>query len=315
MFMALVTSLPTGRSTVRMRVWRLLRTTGCGVLRDGVYLLPGAAPQVATLAQAESEVRAAGGFAMTVELNPRSPAHLEHVRGLFDRSGEYGKLVAKIAAAKASLARAGKRKADTLVQRLRRSFQGLAAIDYFPGQAQLQAENALAALEGEARGLAMPGEPRSMKGRPRRLDPARYRDRVWATRRDLWVDRLASAWLIKRSIDRNARFVWLERPRDRPKAAIGFDFDGAEFTHLAGRVTFEVLLASFGLEGDAALASVGQAVHYLDAGGIPVADAKGVETLLRGIKAKAGSDDRMLAEALMVFDLLYAAYTKKDEVK
>lgn len=315
MFVALLTSLPTGSATVRMRVWRSLRSSGCGVLRDGVYLLPTGAPQARVLEQAESEVRAAGGFAMTVELKPTSPAQLEYLRRLFDRSGEYGTLVAKLAAAKRGLARLGARKAETLVQRLRRSYRELAGTDYFPGEARQQAQQALAALESDARSLLAPGEPRAGKGRVRRLDPARYRRRIWATRSDLWVDRLASAWLVKRFIDPDARFVWLERPRDRPKAAIGFDFDGAEFTHVESRITFEVLLRSFDLERDPALVSIGHAVHYLDAGGIPVAEARGLETLLRGVKAKAGGDDRTFAEAAKVFDLFYSAYASREPKK
>jgi hypothetical protein len=69
--------------------------------------------------------------------------------------------------------------------------------------------------------------------------------------------------------------VWLETPADLPKEAVGFDFDGAPFTHVESRVTFEVLLKSFDLEGDAALRRLGDLVHYLDVGGIPVADAAG----------------------------------------
>ena len=122
------------------------------------------------------------------------------------------------------------------------------------------------------------------------------------------MDRLASAWLVKRFIDPEARFVWLDHPRDRPKRAVGFDFDGAEFTHLDNRVTFEVLLASFGLDGDPALALIGAAVHFLDVGGIPVADAKGLETLLMGAREKARDDDALLAEAMRVLDLFYSAY-------
>ncbi len=67
------------------------------------------------------------------------------------------------------------------------------------------------------------------------------------------MDRLACAWLIKRHIDSDASFAWLNKPVDLPKKAVGFDFDGAEFTHVDNRVTFEVLLKSFGLDGDAAL--------------------------------------------------------------
>jgi hypothetical protein len=310
-FLILLLSLPTGNSTIRMRVWRALKSTGCGVLRDGVYVLPASAPQAPALVEVESEVKAAGGFAMIAELNLKTPAQLEFVRTLFDRGSEYGALVAKIGAARAGLRRLGQRKADTLVQRLRRGFEELAAIDFYPGQAHLQSREALSGLERESQQLFSGGEPRSAKGGVRRLDPAKYRNRVWATRRDLWVDRLASIWLIQRFIDRNAKFVWVDRPRDRPRNSVGFDFDGAEFTHVDARVTFETLLASFGLAADRALAAIGDAVHFLDVGGIPVAEAKGLETILKGIKGKARSDDEMALEAGKVFDFFYSAYASE----
>jgi hypothetical protein len=144
----------------------------------------------------------------------------------------------------------------------------------------------------------------------RRLDPARYQKRTWATRKAPWVDRLASAWLIKRFIDRDARFVWIARPSECPKNALGYDYDGADFTHVKNRVTFEVLASSFGLDQDAALAAIGAAVHFLDVGGIPVPDAKMVEAMLKGAREKARSDDALLAEAMRVFDLLYSGLTR-----
>jgi hypothetical protein len=311
MFLALLTSLPTGNSTLRMRVWRALKASGCGVLRDGVYLLPVDAPAAAALADAEAEIKAAGGFAMTVQMDFKVPDQVEHVRKLFDRGEEYAGLLAKAGAARAALRRLGKRRADTLIQRLRRSLAELAAIDFYPGQAQRQAKDAMSALEDDVGKLFSTGEPRSSKRRLRRLDPADYRDRVWVTRKDLWVDRLASAWLIRRFIDKKARFVWIDSPRSRPKGSLGFDFDGAEFTHVGGRVTFEVLLGSFGLDGDAALVSIGHAVHFLDVGGIPVTDARGLETVLRGIKAKSRSDDETAMEAGKVFDHFYSAYGER----
>jgi hypothetical protein len=310
-FLALLTSLPTGNSTIRMRVWRALKNTGCGVLRDGVYVLPAAAPQAPGLVEVESAVRAAGGFAMTAELNFKTPAQIEYVHKLFDRSREYGALVASVNATRAALQRLGKRKADTLVQRLRRSLEELVEIDFYPGHAHLQAKEAMSCLEGEAQRLFSEGEPHSSKRKLRRLDPAQYRNRVWATRKNLWVDRLASAWLIKRFIDKNAKFAWIARPRARPRGSVGFDFDGAEFTHVDSRVTFETLVTSFGLVNDQALASIGHAVHFLDIGGIPVADAKGLETILRGIQARARGDDQLLLEAMKVFDFFYSAYAQK----
>ena len=110
---------------------------------------------------------------------------------------------------------------------LRRQFEALAAIDFFAGEAKGQVESALNEAEAAAEEILEPGEPRAAKGPIPRLDRARYRNRVWATRKAPWVDRLACAWLIKRHIDPGASFVWLEKPADLPKRAVGFDFDGA----------------------------------------------------------------------------------------
>jgi hypothetical protein len=307
---ALILSLPTRNSTMRMRVWRALKASGCAVLRDGVYVLPAGSTRAEVLGRMESEVKSVGGFAMTAELRLGKDEHRAQLRKLFDRSEDYGTLVKTIREAQLSLQRLGPRKAQTTLQRLQRSFDQLVQIDFFPGQAKRQAAGALSALRREVQQGYAFGEPRPSKGRVRSVNTAGYQKRVWATRKDPWVDRLASAWLIKRFIDRDARFVWIDRPRDRPRKVIGFDFDGAEFTHASNRVTFEVLLASFGLESDPALAKIGAAVHFLDVGGIPVADAKGLETVLMGIKEKARSDDALLAEAMRILDLFYSAYAQ-----
>ena len=304
-FDALVLSLPTRNSTLRMRLWRALKEAGTGVLRDGVYVLPSGA---ARLAKLESDIKSNGGFAMTVELKPRTPEQLADIQKLFDRSAEYGAHVERIAAAKASLARLGARRAQTAIRRLERSTEKLAQIDFFAGEAKTQAAAAMAALKAAYGAMYAGGEPRFSKRGLRQVDARRFQKRVWATRKAPWVDRLASAWLIKRFIDRDARFAWIARPSECPKNAIGFDFDGAQFTHVKNRVTFEVLLASFGLEKDPALAAVGAAVHFLDVGGIPVPDARGLETMLRGIKEKARSDDALLAEAMRILDHFYSAY-------
>src|SRR3954464_8180358 len=104
---ALVLSLPTRNATMRMRVWRALKETGCGVLRDGLYVLPSGTPGSAGLAALESEIRSAGGFAMTVELKPKTAEQSEDIRKLFDRTQDYGALVQKIAAAKKDLPQLG----------------------------------------------------------------------------------------------------------------------------------------------------------------------------------------------------------------
>lgn len=308
-FTTLVLSLPTRNSTLRMRLWRSLKESGCGVLRDGVYVLPSSGDS-APLARIEADIRSHGGFAMTAELRPASEARVADIRKLFDRSAEYGELVQRMAALGKSLPQLGARRGLTAIRRLERSMQKLSRIDFFAGSAKAQGADALAALKSAYQELFAGGEPRSSRRGLRPLDRARYEKRIWATRKAPWVDRLASAWLIKRFIDREARFVWISRPSECPKHALGYDYDGADFTHVKNRVTFEVLAASFGLDRDPALAAIGAAVHFLDVGGIPVPDAKLLEAMLKGAREKARSDDALLAEAMRVLDLLYAGLTQ-----
>jgi len=99
---ALILSLPARDSTVRMRAWRALKDAGCGVLRDGVYVLPASETASAALGVVESGIRSSGGFAMRVELHLKTDAQGDHLRGLFDRSSEYGALLDQIKAARPS---------------------------------------------------------------------------------------------------------------------------------------------------------------------------------------------------------------------
>ena len=308
MFNTLVLSLPTRNSTLRMRVWRALKECGAAVLRDGVYLLPRDGADPDALGKLEKEIRSHGGFAITFDATPHAEDDQAALRTRFDRTPEYAALVARISATKASLPTLGPRRGLTALRRLEQAFDKLSRIDFFAGQAKEQAVAALASLKARYVDLHARNEPRSSMKGLRPIERARYQKRVWATRKAPWVDRLASAWLIKRFIDREAKFLWLARPSDCPKKAVGFDYDGAQFTHVKNRVTFEVLAATFGLDQDPALAKIGAAVHFLDVGGIPVPDATGLETMLKGAKEKARGDDALLAEAMRTLDLLYSGH-------
>lgn len=305
---ALILSLPARNSTVRMRAWRALKDAGCAVLRDGVYVLPASPTASVALGKVEADIRSRGGFAMKVELHLTSDEQRAQLRGLFDRGPGYAVLLEQIKVARASLRRLGPRKAQTSVDRMQRQFDRLVGMDFFPGAAKAQATDAFSSLKRDYREIYARGEPRVSRRRLRPADRAKYQSRTWATRKEPWVDRLASAWLIRRFIDPAARFIWLDRPSSLPRGAVGYDFDGAEFTHVGNRVTFEVLMETFGLDGDPALAAISACVHFLDVGGAPVSDAKGLETVLKGVKEKAGNDDAVLIEAMRIFEHFYSAY-------
>jgi len=301
----LLVTLPTQPSAVRLRIWRALKSLGCAALRDGAYLLPRA--EAAALEEIAAEVLAHGGTASVVDLAPRAEAQQAEWRALFDRGAAYAEWRQGLQAVRAELPRLGETEAR---RRLRSVADGLAAvqrIDYFPGAAAEQAEADLALLRRELEAQFSAGEPQAAGGEIQRLDRAKYIGRRWTTRARPWVDRLACAWFVRRFIDADARFEWFAEGARPPRGALGFDYDGAAFTHIGSRVSFEVLAASFGHEADERLRRVAAAVHYLDVGGIPVPEAAGLETILAGLRDLHAEDDALLDAACPVFDALYVA--------
>lgn len=301
-WLLLVLTLPTENATARMRAWRALKGSGAAVLRDGVYLMPASEAHRERLAGIASEVDAAGGSAHLLD------AQGADYTGLFERTTEYQQLAADIATSRAGVDKSPAVDLARLAKKLRKALDGLRAIDFFPGQALAHTTALLDEFDDAVRARQSPDEPTARLAAIARRDPADYRGRLWATRKRPWVDRLASAWLIRRFIDSQARFRWLDTPADCPKQALGFDFDGAEFSHVGERVSFETLLASFGLEADPSLARLARSVHYLDVGGLPAPEAAGLEALLAGMRAAIADDDQLLEAASGAFDFIYASF-------
>jgi hypothetical protein len=297
---------------VRMRVWRGLKALGTAVLRDGVYVLPNRVEFLDPLTAQFDEVIESGGAAQILELEARDEAQESEFRALFDRTSDYEKLLQEIRTATKGVAKSEPATLAGILARLSRDFEALALQDFFPHAAREQVRDALESLSAAANLVLSPDEPHAVGGKIQRLDRAKYQGRVWATRARPWVDRLASAWLIKRFIDPRAKLLWLKSPKDCPKRAVGYDFDGAEFTHVGAKVTFEVLLASFALEDNPALHRIGAIVHYLDAGGVPVPEAVGLEALLHGARQLIEQDDKLVNEAGKLFEFLYVHYHASD---
>lgn len=310
-WLLLVVSLPTSGATARMRIWRGLKALGCAAMRDGAYLLPAGTEREQALQALADECQREAGSAWLMAVQPRRASEAEAYRQLFDRHQDYAELRQAWKEANLGLSTLSPAELARLQRKQQREFDAVRAIDFFPGEASLEAEAAWADFNKRIEGLLSPGEPQETEGRIPRLQLADYQGRVWATRRRLWVDRVASAWLIRRFIDKQARFQWLAKPADCPKRALGFDFDGAAFTHVGNRVTFETLMASFGLDGDAALMRLAAIVHALDVGGEPVPEAKGLEAVMSGARERLTDDDALLAEMSTVLDSLYAHFQRE----
>ncbi len=308
-WLSLITTLPTENATLRQRAWRALKASGAAVLRDGVYLMPERESCRATLDGLASDVRDGGGSAHVLRVEEPEGTNFA---AMFDRGRDFATLLSEVDQVKQRLVTDSAQDVMRQTRKLRKSFANLTATDFFPGEAQYQVDATLRELELACESALSPDEPQAQDGRISRLHMADYQCRLWATRERPWVDRLASAWLIRRFIDPEARILWLARPADCPTDALGFDFDGATFSHMGSRVTFEVLAASFGLD-QPAIARLGLLVHYLDVGGVQPPDAAGIESVLYGMRESISDDNQLLIAASAVFDGLLISFEKASQ--
>jgi hypothetical protein len=307
-WLVFVTQLPTDDPAGRMKVLRTLETLGCAPLRDGAYLLPDNAENRAGLAKLARFVASINGSVHTLHVKSADEAQSKEFRGLFDRSEQYRELVKTVESLKAGFGISDPVAINRVLGKQRRDLEAIVALDFFGSPLRDKAEKVLAEMEARVQELIFPDNaPASPSAGVARADRTYFR-RGWATRKPLFTDRLACAWLIRRFIDPEAVLVWLDKGRDAPATAVTFGYDGATFRNSRNRVTYEEMLSSFKLEKDAALVKIGNLVHVLEAGGTKLAEAAGVETLLAGARRRASSDDELLAESEKTFDLLYEAY-------
>jgi hypothetical protein len=307
-WLLLVTNLPGQNQTLRMRIWRALKAAGAGLLRDGVYALPQTPESRKVFDEQAREIRAVAGSVHILHFEADSTDQQNALIALFDRTAEYRGSIARLEAWRKKLPKLSELEARKILAMIAREVTVTGATDLFPGKPQKQMHFALAQAETAMSARFSPDEPRPAHRKVPRRHLKDFQAKTWATREHMWIDRLCSAWLIRRFIDPKAKFVWLKRIQDKPKRVIGFDFDGAEFSHVDSKVTFEVLLSSFGLDGDSGLARLGTLVHFLDVGGIPVAEAAGLAAIISGARSLQADDDSLLLSVTPALDSLYHTY-------
>jgi hypothetical protein len=303
-----VAQLPVDDPAGRMKVLRTLEMLGCAVMREGVYLLPESPENRQGLRRLAEYVDKIHGAAHLLEVASVDEAQTRRFREMFDRSAKYRDLIKTVESLAAGFGVSDPSAIARVLAKQRSDLESIGALDFFASPLKQKAEKTLSDMEETVRRMMFPDDGATSPSARVARSNREYFRRAWATRKPLSVDRLASAWLIRRFIDPEAIMVWLDKRQTVPSTAVGFGFEGATFRNTRSRVTYEELLSSFRLDGDGALVKIGRIVHALDAGDAPVAEAAGVQTLLNGAKRRAETEDTLLAESEKTFDLLYEAY-------
>jgi hypothetical protein len=307
-WLLLITNLPGQNQTLRMRIWRALKAAGAALMRDGVYVLPDTPDSRGVFEEQAQEIRAVTGSVHILHFEADSTEQQSALIALFDRTADYQEFIIRLQAWKKTLSKLTELEARKTLAIIARDAAATATADLFPGKPQEQMHAALAEAQAALNARFSPDEPQQAHRKIPRRHIEDFLGKTWATREHMWIDRVCSAWLIRRFIDPKAKFVWLKDVKKKPKQALGFDFNGAEFTHVDSKVTFEVLLTSFGLDHDLALAQLGSLVHFLDVGGIPVAEAAGFAAIVAGARTIQADDQALLHSVTPMLDSLYQSY-------
>jgi hypothetical protein len=309
-WLVLIVSLPREPSSLRVRAWRRLRALGALALKNGVWVLPASGESTEQFQWLAQEVQRDGGDATLLRVERVENLTDAEIVGRFReaREADYRALGERYRRLLRTLDRAQRvpqrARAHEEAARLAREVGRLREIDYFEAPAGVEVGRAKEAVEAR---LATPAPPAPPAGRLGDL-----RGRTWVTRPRPHVDRLASAWLIRRFVDPEARFVFAA-PEARPPEAVPFDMVGAEIGHHGDRCTFETLVAMSALR-DPRLGALAEIVHEADLrdGKFAREEARGLDLAIRGLLAATPDDDAVLAIGLTLFEGVYAALAGKE---
>ena len=307
----LLVGVPPTPSSLRVRVWRRLRTLGAVPLKRSAYLLPDTPERYEDFTWLAQEIQREGGDATLIRVQQIENVQSSEVLRLFHepRDQDYKQLAARYRKLLQSLEKKSAAK-STRVQaelgRLTKDHQRIRDIDFFdaPGGAEVRRLEEAIAMRTRRPETARREE------RPA-LDLSKLRGRRWVTRPRPHIDRIASAWLIKRFIDPNAAFVFAS-PAEFPKDAIPFDAPGVELSHEGEDCTFETLIKRARLR-DRRLARLAEVVHDADLrdGKYPHEEARGIDVAVRALLAASTDDHQVLAQGMALFEGLYTTTPKR----
>lgn len=309
-WLLLIHQLPAKPAYLRVKIWRRLQGIGAISVKNAVYALPANEETQEDLEWCLREIAEAGGEAMVCEAQLVGGMSDQHLRALFDRARNenYEQIAKDAGAIHQSLEDEGQEKNAEKrhrVSRLRKRLSEVNAVDFFGADGREAAEGLVSALEKRLRDEA-PAVQSEVDPTPATIG----RGRTWVTRRGVHVDRIASAWLIRRFIDPDMRLKFVPPEGYVPeRLELRFDMFEAEFTHVGDSCTFEVLLERAGLD-DPALRRIAEIVHDID-----IKDAKfahdetsGIKALINGICSSTADDDERVSRGATLLDDLYECF-------
>jgi len=314
-WLLLIHQLPPQPNALRVKIWRRLHQVGAVAIKQSVYALPVSDQSREDLSWILKEILAGGGDGSISETRFLEGLTDEQVKALFQtaREEDYEKIVqeARFLLAELSSPEGRGPNGEALNgparhSRLQRRWEEIAAIDFFPSPGRETAAGLLQDLEKQISG-------RVSRETVKKIALDHLKGSLWVTRRNLFVDRIACGWLIRRFIDPGATFKFIPGTRCKTNSGeICFDLFEGDFTHEGDRCTFEVMVRRLGLH-DPVLTPLAEIVHDLDLKdnryGRP--ETEGFRALLTGLATSILDDTRRLEEGARLFDNLYAYFTKQ----
>ncbi|MER9674127.1 chromate resistance protein ChrB domain-containing protein [Mesorhizobium sp. M0208] len=313
-WLLLIHRLPSKPAYFRVKIWRRLQGIGAVAVKSTVYALPANAETQEDFEWLLKEIVAGGGEAMVCEARLVDGLSDAEVQALFDaaRDADYAEIAkeARGLAAEIGANATPEKRAETRSQlgRIRKRLAEVDTIDFFGATGRLAVEGLLAELETHL------VEDRPMTEESKATEPITdLKGRIWVTRRDVHVDRMACSWLIRRFIDPDAviRFVPGKSYAAKP-GELRFDMFDGEITHEGDRCSFEVLLTRAGLD-DPALQAIAEIVHDIDLkdGKFGRDETTGIASLIAGIALTNKGDEQRIGQGGPVFDNLYQYFRQK----
>jgi hypothetical protein len=314
-WLLLIHQLPSSPAYLRVKTARQLQKIGAVAVKNSVYVLPNTEGANESFVWLSKEIAAAGGEATLCESNLVGGTSDEAIEALFHaaRGKDYRDLADELRAALKAVGKARRiddaRRAtgESALSRFRRRMSEIAELDFFGGPGREATTSLLATFEQRLR------EPNEEAPLAKEVTPRHVKGAVWVTRKGVHVDRIASAWLLKRFIDSEAKLKFVQAKGYAPlDGEIRFDMFEAEYTHEGDRCTFEVLAQRFGVT-DAAVVAIGEVVHDIDVrdGKFGRPETPGVERLINGIALTQPDDEARIALGAQLFDAFYEAWRRK----